>query len=470
MRSLFLKIFLWFGLAMIFVNVAAFVTGVISERRSQPPRPSPMAQMFGVYAQTAVEVFEKDGKAELASYLERVEGASHIRAVMLNEQGDEVSGRAIPDGAKELAKRASDSSSYIFEFSKQRQKPLGAQPIRGTNGALYVMVGELPRPDFPWAARPGESGSLFFGLRILGRFLLPLLVIGALFCYGLARYLSTPIVQLRGATQGLADGNLGVRVDRKLLKRHDEIGKLGRDFNLMAARIESLIEAHRRLLGDISHELRSPLARQGVALGLARRRANPEASSALDRIGREAERINAMIGQLLDLSRVENDTDGLNSTEIDLGLLVQEVVEDADFEARDRDRSVRLVTCDPCIVTGVADLLRSAIENVVRNAARHTAVNTEVEIALHCNGGAGGRSAVISVRDHGAGVPEAAIEEIFRPFYRVDDARDRKTGGAGLGLAIATRAVHLHGGSIKATNAAEGGLLVEINLPTSQPV
>src|SRR5207237_2802151 len=134
----------------------------------------------------------------------------------------------------------------------------------------------------------------------------PLLLIGALFCYWLAGYLSRPIVQLRGVTRGLSDGNLGARVDSKLLKRNDEIGYLGRDFNLMAGRIESLVEAQRRLLTDISHELRSPLARQGVALGLARRRAGAEASSELDRIEREGERLNEMIGQLLAVSRLEN--------------------------------------------------------------------------------------------------------------------------------------------------------------------
>lgn len=233
----------------------------------------------------------------------------------------------------------------------------------------------------------------------------------------------------------------------------------------MAERLESLVASQRRLLGDISHELRSPLARLGVALELARKRAGSDASAALDRIGREAESINEMIGQLLTLSRAESGTDGLRNMQIDLASLVQEIADDADFEARSRARRVRAKTRDSCTMTGVAPLIKSAIENVVRNAARYTAEETEVEINLRCEEANGESRAVINVRDYGAGVPEDAIEKIFRPFYRVEDARDRLSGGSGLGLAIAARAVRLHGGTITAANAVDGGLIVEMKFP-----
>lgn len=465
MRSLFLKIFLWFGLAMAVVNVASFVTGILSERRSQPARGNPMAPVFGVYAQTASEFFEKEGKAGLAAYLERVNGASRIDAVLFNERGEELSGHELPPGSQSIAQRALATSNFLFEFPEPRTRPLGAQQVRGPSGTRYVLVAQLPRPYFPPPPpRLGEPGSFVFGLRMLARSLLPLLFIGALFCYWLARYLSKPVVELRGVAQEISNGKLTARVDEKLSKRHDELGFLSRDFNVMAGRIESLVEAQRQLLGDISHELRSPLARQNVALGLARRRSNPEVSSALERIGREAERMNEMIGQLLTLSQVENGTGGLTRVDIDLHALVREIVEDADFEARGRDRSVRIVASEPCKVHGVSDLLRSAIENVVRNAVRHTSERTEVEVRLTCDQVNGDKFATVGVRDHGKGVPENAIEDIFRAFYRVEEARDRKTGGTGLGLAIAARAVRLHGGTIKAANAAAGGLNVEIRL------
>ncbi|HEV7860440.1 MAG TPA: hypothetical protein VGO91_17615, partial [Pyrinomonadaceae bacterium] len=183
MRSLFLKIFLWFALAMVLVNVASFVTGIITERQSQPPRTNPMAPMFGVYAQTAVEIFERDGEAALAAYLLRVERASHIRAMLLDERGDEVSGRSVAAGAKELAQRANESAPFVFEFPRQQQQPLAAQSVRSPRGVLYTLVGELPRPEFPRPPpRIGEPGSFHFGLRTVGPRLLAVLLIGALFC------------------------------------------------------------------------------------------------------------------------------------------------------------------------------------------------------------------------------------------------------------------------------------------------
>jgi two-component system, OmpR family, sensor histidine kinase CpxA len=462
-RSLFLKIFLWFGLAMVLVNVASFVTGVITERRSQFLSHGPMSTAFAVYAQTAAELFEKDGQAALASYLERIERASRIQAVLFNESGQEVSGRPVSVGVEMFAKRVTRSSPYVFEF-RRSQPDIAARLVQSSTGDSYTLVGQLPKPDFPPPPpRLGEPGSFRFGLRMLGQRLLPVLLIGALLCYWLARYLSKPIVELRKTTQELADGDFNARVNHTLLKRHDEIGYLGRDFNLMASRIGSLVEAQKRLLGDISHELRSPLARQNVAIGLARRQANSDLNGNLDRIAREADRLSEMIGQLLTLSRAEIGTEG-PKVKIDLSLLVHEITENANFEARARNRSVRVTNAEDCKLTGVLELLHSAIENVVRNAVRYTAPGTEVEVSVQRDG-RDTRYAVISVRDHGPGVRAEDIDEIFRPFYRVEDSRDRMSGGSGLGLAISDRAVRLHGGSIKARNAPGGGLIVEIRIP-----
>ncbi|HLM59148.1 MAG TPA: ATP-binding protein [Pyrinomonadaceae bacterium] len=227
------------------------------------------------------------------------------------------------------------------------------------------------------------------------------------------------------------------------------------------------MSAQRRLLRDISHELRSPLARLSVALDLARKRAGPEAASALSRIELESKRLNEMIGQLLTLSRWEAGAGPVRDAPLDLAALVREVAEDADFEARAQDRGVRLGECDACETSGAAMLLRSAFENVVRNAVRHAPSGTAVRVSLVCRREGGAGRAVISVRDEGPGVPEEALSDIFRPFYRVDDARDRETGGTGLGLAITERAVRLHGGTVTAANIPGGGFLVEISLPLS---
>ena len=233
----------------------------------------------------------------------------------------------------------------------------------------------------------------------------------------------------------------------------------------MAERIESLMSSQQRLIHSVSHELRSPLARLNVALGLARKQADATVNGSLDRIEREAGRLNELIGNLLTLARWESSAERVNCDDVELDALVREVAADADFEAKSRNRSVRVVTLSPCSIAGVRDLLRSAIENVIRNAVNYTHKGSEVEVTLEHVRGPALESAVIRVRDHGDGVPEHALENIFSPFYRVADSRERSSGGAGLGLSIAAKAVSLHGGQVKAENSPSGGLMVELRFP-----
>jgi len=263
----------------------------------------------------------------------------------------------------------------------------------------------------------------------------------------------------------LADGNLSSRIGSDSIRRKDELGDLERDFDRMAERIESLMSSQQRLIHSISHELRSPLARLNVALGLARKQADAAVNGSLDRIEREAGRLNELIGSLLTLARWESGAQPMNCDTVELDTLVREVAADADFEAQSRNRAVRVLTLQPCSITGVRDLLRSAIENVMRNAVKYTRKDSEVEVTLEHAHGLGQEIAVIRVRDHGDGVPESALENIFRPFYRVADSRERSSGGAGLGLSIAAKAVSLHGGQVKAENSLTGGLMVELRFP-----
>ena len=277
------------------------------------------------------------------------------------------------------------------------------------------------------------------------------LAAGAL-CWLLARYMVTPVVKLREVTRQVTSGDLSARVGPRLGGRRDELAAMGHDFDEMAARIETLVGAQTRLLRDISHELRSPLARLSVALDLARKRAGSAAAGDHDRIEREAKRLNEMIGQLLALSRWESDGDRLRAETFDLSALVREVAADADFEAQGRNCSVVFEECAACEMRGMPQLLRSAVENVVRNAVRYTPEGTAVKISLRCRREGGAGEAVITVRDEGAGVPAETLQDIFRPFYRMDDSRTRETGGTGLGLAITERAVRLHGGTVRAEN------------------
>jgi two-component system sensor histidine kinase CpxA len=301
---------------------------------------------------------------------------------------------------------------------------------------------------------------------------LAVFVAAGVVAYGLALYLTAPTVKLRQATRQLAGGDLSTRVGAKMGRRRDELADLGRDFDSMAERIEALMLTERRLLGDISHELRSPLARLQVALDLAFQTADEETRGFLERIERESGRLNTLIGQLLILTRLETAGTEAPRQRVDLTQLVNEVASDADFEARGAKRVVRVVSAEACWTTGNAELLRSAIENVVRNAVRYTREGTTVEITLRCdskknadNRDQSQHRSVISVRDHGSGVPPEALQHLFRPFYRVADARDRQSGGVGLGLSITARAVRFHHGEVTARNIPEGGLLVEIHLP-----
>ena len=288
--------------------------------------------------------------------------------------------------------------------------------------------------------------------------------------YGFFRSATLPLRRLRKVTQRLAGGELSARVGEGLVQRRDEVAALGRDVDLMAERIESLVTAHQRLIRDVSHELRSPLARLNVALELARQSAGPNHAAPFDRIERESDRLNELIGQLLMLTKLESECGLGPRAEFDLALLVTEIVQDVDFEARNNQRRVAIASSEPLLLHGNRELLRQALENLIRNGARYTAAGSAVEISWRVLESGGRGWARVEVRDQGPGVPEAELADIFRPFYRVNDARERQSGGAGVGLAISERAVRLHGGSLRAANAPDGGLIMEMDLPLSPPV
>jgi two-component system sensor histidine kinase CpxA len=308
---------------------------------------------------------------------------------------------------------------------------------------------------------------VFIGPRgVPGTGLLIGVITSGLVCYLLSWYLTKPIVRLRTATRQLAAGDLTARIGASASKRRDEVAGLMRDFDAMAERIETLLKAQSRLLNDISHELRSPLARLNVALGLARQRADLESVDMLDRIELEASRLNELIGRILTLARLEDGEQLVSQTPVPLDELVVNVSEDAEFEAQ--ARHCHVITKIPegdWQVRGNGSLLHSAVENVVRNAIRYTQEETSVEIELKNEIRGGVSEAVLRVSDSGPGVPDDALGKLFEPFYRLDDARGRLTGGVGLGLAITERAVRFHGGKVSAFNRPGSGLMVEIRLP-----
>ena len=302
------------------------------------------------------------------------------------------------------------------------------------------------------------------GVRWASSFL-PIVAVGisGLICVVLTRHITSPLFELRRGADTIAAGNLAARMPENLRHRRDEIGELGRDFDRMAERLESLVDGHKRLLGDVSHELRSPLSRLLVALGLARRSDGEERPELLDRIALEARRLDSLIGQLLTLSRIESGSDAAAASSIDLTALVHEVVIDADFEARAQSRRVGVTAFEECTISGFEELLRSAVENVVRNGVRFTREGTAVDVSIRRERD----RAVVRVRDRGPGVPETMLSEMFLPFQRGQTRGGTRNDGSGLGLAIAHRAVVANGGRIGAMNAVDGGLIVDIEVPFS---
>ena len=449
MKSLFLRIFLSFWMAQaLFVVMAILVTVAFR------PRGSSWEALRASALTEAVSAYEEGGPQKAAEYLDGLSTTQHVRAYLFNEQGEEISHRGAPDWAVRMWKSGSPSPRDGFIIPAPKVLKESRASSDGQH-KLTLVMGLPPGPRVFLGPRGMPIPGLIIGV-----------ITSGLACYFLAWYLTKPIVRLRAATRQLAAGDLTARSGSPAGKRGDEVAGLVRDFDAMAERLEMLVKAQSRLLNDISHELRSPLARLNVALGLARQRAGVESTDMLDRIELEASRLNELIGRILTLARLEDGEQRVPQTPVPLDELVASIAEDAEFEAQERHCHVHtVIPVGDWGVRGNDSLLHSAVENVVRNAIRYTAERSSVEIALAREARGGGSEAVLRVSDSGTGVPEDALGKLFEPFYRLDDARGRLTGGVGLGLAITERAVRFHGGKVAAFNRVEGGLMVEIRLP-----
>lgn len=457
MRSLFLKIFLsyWIAQALfvvfaILVTLAIHPSGEIASVQAQQAR----------FLSEAVQAYQTSGQDGARNYLRSVRDAQHVRLFLFDENTRDLTGRIPPEWILRVARGETATADSL----RGRLGPARylRQTMAAAGGHSYTLVVEFPPQEHRFF---GPHGVPHLGILIA-------IVSSGLVCYILARYLTSPIVLLRAATQKLASGDLTARAGLPASRRHDETAELMRDFDRMAERIENLVNAQSRLLTDISHELRSPLARLNVALELARQRSGPEARSALDRIDRETNRLNELIQKLLTIARLEAGDESIEKVPVHLEQIIHEIARDAAFEAQTRHCQVEATVVDDSVVIGSPSLLHSAIENVVRNAIRYTQEGTTVQVRLEEGVAIEGDSlqgpeAVVRVTDSGPGVPEDSLGKLFRPFYRIDDARGRQTGGVGLGLSITDRAVRLHRGTIKVSNRPQGGLMVEIRLPLS---
>jgi signal transduction histidine kinase len=431
--SLFWKIFLSFMVAMTVTSVGAiYVTYQIVSRPLTQTEFEGRDRIIGEVS----EALARGGERELKAWL--FDNPRPTRGTVLlvtNERGDELLGRAMPRELRALLnfRAPGRRPDRPPNFQGVQLTPM----ITGPQGDEYrLLFARAPVTIFGILMWPGTQFAVL-SIAIFAAAVVSLL---------LARYVSAPVVRLQKASRALAAGALETRVGAPSTRRRDEVGTLARDFDAMAERIQALVTAKETLLRDVSHELRSPLARIRMALALAERRAGAQSQPDLARIEREAERLDALVGQVMTLTRLRT-TDAPRQDVVRLDALVGEVVDDARFEYP--DAGVELV----------------AATEVVRNALIYGDRTKPIEVKLDTSAA----TATVRVRDHGPGVPEAELKRIFEPFYRTDKSRDHRQDGQGIGLAITARVTELHGGTVTATNRAEGGLEITLELPLGRP-
>jgi signal transduction histidine kinase len=426
MRSLYTVILLAM-LGTLGLSLLAFLA--ISDHMQQQYFYPVFDAMDELELETARAAWEKGGATATAAYLKRLDQLFGSFHYILNSQGaDMISG---------------ETRTQLLPGSGSARGRIHGQYVvahKATDG-LYWMVVIDPRP---------EGRLTFFPYYVL------IVAVTGLLCWLAAAFLVAPIRRVTATVDQFGMGDLAVRAQ---LSRRDEIGDLSRSFDAMAQRIETLLTSERRLLQDISHELRSPLTRLKLAIRLTR--TAPDVQGAVDRVEREANRITVLVSEIVEMTRLEGDPLAQTMEPIEIRKLVGNTVDDCRVEAQlFRGCELRISGEVDVTVLGDGELLRRAVENVVRNAIRYSPERTPIDVTI----AEVAESINITVRDSGPGVPDEALTQIFQPFFRVEDSRDEQTGGIGLGLSIAQRAVHLHGGTISARNASPG-LIVEINIP-----
>lgn len=455
MRSLFFKIFIIFWIAQSLIFVIS-TTMILNRRIPRPVFLGPIFEDVRNDSASAVSLFESQGCADLVAYAR----ARHYTVALRDEAGRDVCASG-PVPAINLQAVNADQLTG-FETADQC---IWFRPVTSATGKKYIYVLSVERSR--------ERQHTWYGDLLHFAFpQLPVAIaVGGLTTFVLVLVFTRPVIRLRKAARELALGRLNARVkeappSQPGIFRGDEFHALVHDFNHMAERLESLVNAQRLLLRDVSHELRSPLARLSVALELSREDADSTMGTHLDRIQRETERLNQLIGQLLTLSSMEAVEGAERFEPVSLKSLLEEMLPDAEYEARQRDASVELdANCD-CVIDGRRELIYRAIENVVRNAVRYTEPGSAVEVKLYPSGERQADAAIIEVSDRGPGIPESERDSIFRPFYRVDQARSAQTGGFGVGLAIADRAVKLHKGQMQVFSREGGGTTIQMILPS----
>ena len=467
MRSTFTKLFLSFWLTEFLILICTIFI-LSNQFESEEAVYTSMFAMLISNGKLSIEAYQKGGCAALKTI---------PNTFPIEDQSEAAEPAILFDPGGNVLCQQADESFYRPLYTKLKSKGFLMPERHGEDYVEGLEIKDKQGQKYTYVMRGSYPKHIYIPYREALPRLLIGLIISVLVTFGITMMITRPIGSLRDAARQLAAGNLRARAKWPKGKSNkntgDELWGLVYDFNDMAERLETMVDAQMLLLRDVSHELRSPLARLSVALELAREEAQPGMEPQLDRIERETGRLNELIGQLLSLSHLESTTRLPDRQRVALREVVRELLPDVGYEAEQRGCRVTFEdsSADFCgVVLGSPELLGRAIENVVRNAIAYTAEGTSVDIQVREENRLGDHYAVLRVRDHGPGVPDGALQSIFRPFYRLDLSRQRSTGGYGVGLAITERAIRLHGGYVKALNASDGGLVVEMRLPVATEI
>jgi len=450
-HRLFVKIFLWFWLTALAMFVVSAVTRMIGLRSLS------QSELIAVFtpklAAEAAQAYESGGAPAFEQFTRILPGNQERQLYLLDGFGNDVLSRTISAEGKLVAQAARINGPVLLRYRLTRR--IAAYKFASPSGRPYVLLFyvQLPLGD-SWEALVDQNFLVSVGA----------LFTVTLLCLWLAFHIASPIQGIQAAARRVVEGDLSAKAPLAISRRHDELASLAIDFNSMVEHLGTLIHTQRDLFNSISHELRTPLARLTVSLALLRKQFRSGAEDLLGQMERDLGRVDTLMAQILILARLESGLSSGTRERVDFSQLVEEIVADGNFEARALGKSVSLEATN-CLVLEKADphALRSACENIVRNAIRFSPPGGQVEVSLVVRGESE-RRVLLSVRDRGPGVPEEHLKDIFQPFFRVN----RSTGngeGNGLGLAIALEAIRLNGGAITASNLSPSGLNIEVNLP-----
>jgi two-component system, OmpR family, sensor histidine kinase CpxA len=454
MYRLFLTIFLWFWVTAWAILAIVFVANRLTGTRQVSP-PNMYATVAPILAAEAVKAYESEGPEGFARFSRGSTDNPERQLFLLDGFNRDVLSRPLTDDGIRAVHAAKDGQLVVLRAH------IAVYKFVSPSGKPYTLVLQLkPRLREITDALLGQGIS----------YAISVILLITLLCFALAYHIALPIHRIQATARKVAEGDLKARVPASVSRRLDELAALAKDFNSMVGRLDILIQTQRNLLNSVSHELRSPLARINLSLAILKRRYMPASDDMFQRLDRDVAKIDLLMGQLLTLTRLEAGLSSAKREDVDFVQLVMETAADSNFEAQASGKSVRL-RANGSVILGNADphALRSACENVIRNAVRFTQPGTEVEVVLEIDRSAPERLALLSVRDHGPGVPEDSLEAIFQPFYRMSGEAEA-AGGNGLGLAIASEAIRLHRGKIYAANLLPTGLEVTIELPNTYDV